>query len=60
MTDQQRSEYVRAALGLQGFDLDEVRIAAVLDEFTRIHAIASAILDHELPMELDQAPVFRP
>jgi len=46
-------------LRLQGFDLDHVRIAAVLDEFTRIHAIASAILDHELPMELDQAPVFR-
>ena len=59
MTDQQRAEYVRAALALQGYELDAVRIAAVLGEFTRIHAIASAILDRELPLELDQAPVFR-
>ena len=60
MTDEQRSDYVRAALALQGYDFDNVRLAAVLGEFTRIHAIASAFVDCELPLELDPAPVFRP
>jgi hypothetical protein len=60
MTDEQRAAYVRAALLLQGYELDEPRIAAVLREFTRIQAVAATIVDRELPFELDPAPLFRP
>jgi len=60
MTDDQRLAYVRAALVLQGYELDEARTAAVLVEFARIESIAASIVDCELPLELDPAPVFRP
>jgi hypothetical protein len=60
MTDEQRSAYVRAALSLHGYELDEHRIAAVLGEFARIQAVAATIVEHDLPLDLEPAPVFRP
>jgi hypothetical protein len=53
-------DYVRAALELQGYDLDEPRLVEVARQFARIDAIAQAMLDVELPLDAEPAPLFRP
>jgi Protein of unknown function (DUF4089) len=52
--------YVRAALTLQGYQLDEAQIAQVTLEFSRIEAIAQLILRWPLPFTAEAAPAFRP
>ena len=53
-------EYVRSALALNGYALDEQRTAAVLLQFARIAAIAGAVPDEPLPPMTEPLPVFRP
>ena len=52
--------YVRAALALQGYELDEAQTAAVVEQFTRIVQIAGAALREPLPPLTEPLPVFRP
>jgi hypothetical protein len=52
--------YVRAALTLQGYRLDESQIADVVEQFSRLEVIAQSILQWPLPFASEPAPVFRP
>ena len=52
--------YVRAALALQGYSFDEPQTAEIVLQFSRIEALARAVLDWPLPFESQAAPVFRP
>jgi hypothetical protein len=52
--------YVRAALTLQGYRLDEAQIADVVEQFSRLEVIAQSILQWPLPFASEPAPVFRP
>lgn len=52
--------YVRAALALQGYSFDEPQIAEIVLQFSRIEAMAQAVLDWPLPFVSEAAPVFRP
>jgi hypothetical protein len=52
--------YVRAALALQGYRFDEEQIADIVVQFSRLEAIAQAILQWPLPFASEAAPVFRP
>ncbi|WP_151446009.1 DUF4089 domain-containing protein [Lacisediminimonas profundi] len=53
-------QYVRAALRLQGYDFSEERSAEIALQFSRIAGIADSFLDLPLPLEAEQAGVFRP
>ena len=53
-------DYVRAALTLQGYDLEDERLVEVARQFARIEAIAQPMLDMELARDLEPAPLFRP
>ena len=52
--------YVEAALELQGYVLDAAVTAAIARQFERIAAIASTMLDVDLPLDSEPAPLFRP
>jgi hypothetical protein len=52
--------YVRAALALQGYRFDEAQIAEIVEQFSRLEAIAQTILQWPLPFASEAAPVFRP
>jgi hypothetical protein len=52
--------YVRAALALQGYAFDEVQIAEIALQFSRLEAIAQTVFDFRLPFAAEPAPVFRP
>jgi len=52
--------YVRAALALQGYAFDEVEIAEIVVQFSRLEAIARTIFDWPLPFASEPASVFRP
>jgi len=53
-------DYVRSALALNGYALDEECSAAVLLQFARIATIAAAVLDEPLSPTTEPLPVFRP
>lgn len=52
--------YVRAALALHGYALDEARIRDVTAQFARIAVIAGAVLRAPVPPGAEPLPVFRP
>jgi len=52
--------YVRAALALHGYALDEAQVRDVILQFTRIAVIAGAVLHTPLPPPAEPLPVFRP
>jgi Protein of unknown function (DUF4089) len=52
--------YVRAALALQGYRLDEAQMAEIVVQFSRLESIAQTILHWPLPFAAEAAPVFRP
>jgi hypothetical protein len=52
--------YVRAALALQGYTLDEAEIAEIVMQFSRLEAISRTVFDWPLPNASEPAPVFRP
>jgi hypothetical protein len=64
MNEREREAYVRAALVAQGYAFDPAgdaeRIAEIVRQFARIEGIAAAMLDAQLPPELEPAAVFRP
>ena len=60
MPDPEREAYVRSALALLGYPTDEAFVARILPQFALIASIASNIVDSELPLDLEPAPVFRP
>jgi len=51
---------VRAALALQGYEFDEVQVAEITLQFSRIESVAQIILRWPLPFASEAAPVFRP
>ena len=53
-------DYVRSALTLQGYALDEAKIVEIARQFARITAIAEPMLDIELPDDGEPASIFRP
>ena len=58
--DNPLESYVRAALALQGFQFDEVQIAEIIAQFSRIEAMAQTVFEWPLPYISEAAPVFRP
>jgi hypothetical protein len=52
--------YVRAALVVHGYQLDNAQIAEIILQFSRIEATAQALLAWPLPFAAEAAPVFRP
>ena len=60
MNDAQVDAYVRAALTLQGYRLDEHEIQRVIVQFARIASIADSYLTAPMPFQAEAAPVFTP
>ncbi|MBV7502133.1 DUF4089 domain-containing protein [Achromobacter sp. ACM05] len=60
MTQETIDQYVRSALALSGYALRESAAEQVVQQFSRIHDIASTFADEALPVELESASVFRP
>lgn len=60
MSDAERDAYVRAALVLQGYAFSEERTVQIVRQFALIDAIAAALVDAELPFDLESASVFLP
>jgi hypothetical protein len=58
--DKSLESYVRAALALQGYAFDEVQIAEIALQFSRLEPIAQSLFDWPLPFASEAAPVFRP
>ena len=52
--------YVAQALRLQGYQLSQAQEASVAAAFEGIAAIASVLMQDELPFALEPAPVFLP
>ena len=52
--------YVRAALALQGYTFNDAQIAEIIEQFSRLEAIAQTVMQWPLPFGSDPAPVFRP
>jgi hypothetical protein len=52
--------YVRGALALQGYRLDEAQTGRVTAQFAAIAAIAQGFLNVALVPDDEPAPVFRP
>ncbi len=52
--------YVRSALRLQGYALDEEAVQRVIAQFTRIEEISRAMRELPLPSSTEPAAVFRP
>jgi hypothetical protein len=60
MTDEQRARYVAAALMANGYTLDAAHEAVIVEQFSRIEAIARSFVDDVLPVDAEPAVVFRP
>lgn len=60
MTQETIDQYVRSALALSGYALRDSAADQVVQQFSRIHDIASTFADEPLPVELESASVFRP
>jgi hypothetical protein len=52
--------YVRSALALQGYRLDEEQTQRVIEQFIRIEAVAQGFLGMPLALHDEPAPVFQP
>ena len=52
--------YVRQALLLQGYALTDGQQAGVAAAFAGIAAVAAVLMQDELPLEAEPAPVFLP
>lgn len=52
--------YVTALAPALGLTLDPARLAAVATAFALVRRIAAPALDHDLPDDVEQAPVFTP
>lgn len=52
--------YVRAALALQGYALEDDQVRAVALQFSRIAALYGAVLREPVPPLTEPLPVFRP
>jgi len=59
-SDNPLEAYVRAALALQGYRLDERQIAEIIEQFSRLEAIARTFMQWPLPFASEPAAVFRP
>ena len=59
-TPEQLEAYVRSALLVQGYRLDEAHVQRVLEQFDRIAAIARLADAQPLAFGANAAPVFRP
>jgi Protein of unknown function (DUF4089) len=60
MPNSSTDTYVRAALAVHGYVFDEAQIAEIVLQFSRIEAIAQTVLEFQLPLDTQAAPVFRP
>jgi len=60
MTEHEIAAYVDAAAAAQGLQFDAEERARVIEQFARIVTIAAPVLDVDLPLGVDMAPVFRP
>jgi 1-carboxybiuret hydrolase subunit AtzG-like protein len=60
MANSSAETYVRAALALQGYVFDEAQTAEIVQQFSRIDAIAQIVQEFSLPFDSQAAPVFRP
>jgi hypothetical protein len=52
--------YVRAALALQGYQLDREQTERVREQFARFEAIAQGFVNMPLALDDEPAPVFHP
>ena len=52
--------YVDAASGALGLTLDPAHRPGVVETMRTLHAMSLLVLDLDLPVDLDPAPVFRP
>jgi hypothetical protein len=59
-SDNPLEAYVRAALALQGYRFGEREIAEIVEQFSRLEAIAHTVMQWPLPFASEAAPVFRP
>ena len=60
MNEQQIAAYVDAASAANGIALAADERARVIEQFTRMAAIALPVLDLQLPPDVEMAPGFRP
>ena len=60
MTEQEIAAYVDAAAATQGLRFDAHERLRVIEQFARIAAIAAPVLEVDLPLGVEMAPVFRP
>lgn len=60
MSSEALESYVRGALRLQGYALNESSVAEVTLQFERIAAIAQTLLDWPLPLDAEPAGIYRP
>ena len=60
MTPEQIECYVAAAATLQGLELDAGQLERVVTAFGRNAAIASLVVEFDLPDGIEPAPVFKP
>ena len=58
--DDARDNYVRAAMALHGYQLNEKQLKGVLLQFAHIEEIAEGFLDMPLPLDAASAPAFKP
>jgi len=59
MDDEQIRRYLESAAALHGLSLDDEQLARVAIVLGRIAAIASELMDFELPEEVEMAPTSR-
>jgi len=60
MTEQEIAAYVDAAAAAQGLQFDAHERLRVIEQFARIASLAKPVLDVDLPLGVEMAPVFRP
>lgn len=60
MTAEEIAACVDAACVAQGLRLEVEERARVIEQFARIAAIAAPVLDVDIPVSVEMAPVFRP
>ena len=60
MTEQEIAAYVDAAAATQGLQFDAHERMRVIEQFGRIAVIAAPVLEVDLPLGVEMAPVFRP
>jgi uncharacterized Zn finger protein len=60
MNSEEIEHYVRGAAALQGLTLSTEQLRGVAEVFARNAAIASLVLEIDLPESIEPAPVFKP